>query len=127
MAQAVSCIALAIVQSPSMAGRGLGAKPTQVNILAIQSIKPNGLKLAQGWIRYNDGDVLTGIFRIYCPTKMIRPTNYILKDRLGVVKREGLWWDPAFPAKWDVEQKLVNYTCKAIDFGVIHKQARILR
>lgn len=58
---------LVMLQSPSHAGRGLDASAEQVNVYAIQSIEPKGLKLAQGWIGYNDGDTLHGIFRIYCP------------------------------------------------------------
>ena len=104
--------------SEVIAGRGLDAGPEQVNIYAIKSIQPKGLKLAQGWISYNDGDNLTGVFRIYCPTKMIRPTNYILRGRNGLVK-QGHWWEVAFKPKWKVEHQLVSYVCSAPDFGSI--------
>ena len=101
----------------ALAGRGDSSSQDQVAIYAIESSQPEGLKLARGWISYNDGDVLSGIFRIYCPTTMIRPVQYVLKDRYGVIKREGEWWDPSFKPKWDVERRLVQYVCSQKDFG----------
>jgi len=102
--------------SEALAGRGLGSDIEQANIYAIKSIAPKGLKLAQGWVSYNDGDVLSGVFRIYCPTKMIRPTNYKLSDRNGNVKQQGKWWQEAFKPKWKAEFELVNYVCNTSDF-----------
>ena len=110
---------LVMLQSPSHAGRGLDISAEQVNVYAIQSMEPQGLKLAQGWIGYNDGDTLHGIFRIYCPTGMIRPTHYIHRDRQGVIKKQGEWWETAFQAQWKTEKMLVNYTCENADFGQI--------
>ena len=92
------------LQSPSHAGRGLDSNSDQVNVYAIQSIEPQGLKLAQGWIGYNDGDTLHGIFRIYCPTGMIRPTHYIHRDRHGVIKKQGEGWETAFQAQWKTDE-----------------------
>ena len=105
--------------SKSLAGRGLGADKEQVNVYAIKSTSTNGLKLVKGWISYNDGDVLSGVFRIYCPTSMIRPTEYTLKDQKGRIKKIGEWWDPSFSPKWEVERKLVGYACSSSDFGDI--------
>ena len=105
--------------SEALASRGLGIHTQQVNIYAIKSIEPKGLKLAQGRVSYSDGDILTGVFRIYCPTKMIRPTNYKLQDGNGVVKQKGKWWQEAFKPKWKVEHELVNYVCSNTDFGDI--------
>ena len=102
--------------SEALAGRGLGSDIEQANIYAIKSIAPKGLKLAQGWVSYNDGDVLSGVFRIYCPTKMIRPTNYKLLDRNGNVKQQGKWWQEAFKPKWKAEHELVNYVCNSSGF-----------
>lgn len=93
----------------SWAGRGLGADKEQVNVYAINVTSTKGLKLVKGWISCDDGDVLSGVFRIYCPTSMIRPTEYILKDRKGRIKKVGEWWDPSFSPKWEVERKLVRY------------------
>ena len=115
-------LSLSIILSSStqaVASRGLRSDPQQVNIYAIRSIEPRGLKLAQGSISYNDGDVLSGVFRIYCPTKMIRPTNYTLQDRNGSAKRKGKWWQDAFKPKWKVEHELVSYVCNTSDFGAI--------
>jgi len=105
--------------SEALASRGLGIHTQQVNIYAIKSIEPKGLKLAQGRVSYSDGDILTGVFRIYCPTKMIRPTNYQIQDRNGIVKQKGKWWQEAFKPKWKVEHELVSYICGNTDFGDI--------
>jgi len=112
----LSLMVILFSSSEALAGRGLGSDIEQANIYAIMSIAPKGLKLAQGWVSYNDGDVLHGVFRIYCPTKMIRPTNYQLLDRDGNVKQQGKWWQEAFKPKWKAEHELVNYVCNSSDF-----------
>lgn len=105
----------------ALAGRGLGSDPEQAIVLAVKSIKPAGLKLAKAIVQYNDGDRLSGVFRIYCPTGMIRPTNYKLVNSNGQTKKTGSWWEPAFKAKWKAEKELVDYTCNAGDFGFINQ------
>ena len=101
-----------------LASRGLGYGPEEAKVTAIKSIEPRGMKLAQGWIVYNDGDTLYGLFRIYCPSKMIRPINYTLMDRDRQVKKKGDWWEPAFKPKWKTEYEFVSYTCSNSDFGI---------
>lgn len=81
-------------------------------VYQVSESTPPGLKIANATLIYNDGDVLSGDFRIYCPTSMIRPTNYILKDSQGTIKKQGQWWEPAFQPKWEAEHELVNYTCR---------------
>ena len=98
-----------------MARRGLGSDPEQPNVMSIKTIEPRGMKLAQGLIVYNDGDTLDGLFRIYCPSKMIRPTNYKLVDRNRKAKKKEDWWEPAFKPKWKTEHNLINYTCSSSD------------
>ena len=73
-----------------------------MNVYAIQSIEPQGLKLPKA--DRDDGDTLHGIFRIYCPTGMIRPTHYIHRDRQGVIKKQGEWWETAFQAQWKTDE-----------------------
>ena len=81
----------------------------------VNSIRPgviSGLKLASGSIFYEDGDVLSGGFRVYCPTIMIRPIDYTLKNSNGVVKKQGSWWNQSFQAKWKGEFALIAQVCK---------------
>ena len=80
-------------------------------ILQISESTPPGLKIANAKLIYNDGDVLTADFRIYCPTSMIRPTNYMLKNSQGALKKQGSWWEPAFQPKWEAERSLVRQAC----------------
>jgi hypothetical protein len=75
-----------------------------------ESTRP-GLKIVNAELVYNDGDVLTGDFRVYCPTSMIRPTNYTLKNSQGALKNQGSWWEPAFQPKWEAERSLVRQAC----------------
>lgn len=71
-----------------------------------------GLYLATATLEYDDGDVLQGDFRVYCPTSTIRPTNYILTDKDGNIKKQGEWWEPAFEAKHLPEKVLITLVCQ---------------
>ena len=73
--------------------------------------EPQGLKLAKGQLIYNDGDVLKAVFRVYCPTQMIRPTQFELIDPTGRVKKQGDWWEPAFTPRWQAEKQLIAQVC----------------
>ena len=72
---------------------------------------PPGLKLAQARLVYNDGDELNALFRVFCPTEMIRPTQYRLVDATGQRKKQGDWWEPAFTPRWQAEKELVARVC----------------
>jgi len=90
------------------------AEPTTYDIATVYQVSestPPGLKIVNAELVYNDGDVLTGDFRVYCPTSMIRPTNYILKNSQGALKKQGSWWEPAFQPKWEAERSLVRQAC----------------
>lgn len=52
--------------------------------------------MARAVIQYSNGDALKADFRVYCPTAMIRPTNYQLFDHLGHIKKQGSWWETSF-------------------------------
>jgi len=80
-------------------------------IFQVSESTPPGLKIVNAELVYNDGDVLTGDFRVYCPTSMIRPTNYTLKNSQGALKKQGSWWEPAFQPKWEAERSLVRQAC----------------
>lgn len=85
--------------------------PQEVSVFSVAEGEPRGLKIASARITYNDGDTLTGNFRIYCPTQMIRPTNYILKSIDGLTEKQGDWWEPAFTPKWESERLLIRSVC----------------
>jgi len=50
-------------------------------------------------------------FRVYCPTSMIRPTNYILTNKQGAVKKAGAWWQTSFTPRYDAESQLIKEVC----------------
>lgn len=70
-----------------------------------------GLYLASRTLVYSDGDRLKADFRIYCPTSTMRPTNYILTNKQGAVKKEGAWWEPSFTPRYDAEYELIKEVC----------------
>jgi hypothetical protein len=78
----------------------------------VEESTPKGLRIATGKLVYNDGDVLTGKFRVYCPTSQIRPVEFALRSSTGVLKKEGAWWSESFAPKYAVERELVNKTCQ---------------
>ena len=80
-------------------------------VYSVESSTPAGLKIAKGRIIYNDGDVLEGGFRVYCPTKQIRPIDYMLTTSSGEVKKTGDWWEESFPPKWKAESDLIGKVC----------------
>ena len=89
--------------------RNESTDPVIVNSVA--DIPPEGLKLAEGSLTYDDGDILSGVFRVYCPTSQIRPTAYVLRDKNGVVKKEGAWWKESFAPKYKVEFDFAKQVC----------------
>ncbi|MGB3507787.1 MAG: hypothetical protein WBA93_00785, partial [Microcoleaceae cyanobacterium] len=80
------------------------------SLTKIELDKP-GLYLATTTLKYDDGDVLKGDFRVYCPTSTIRPTNYVLLDKYGHVKKQGQWWESAFEAQYLPEKMLITLVC----------------
>lgn len=105
-------------QTPSV--KGVNPLPTQRStsqtrdLAVVESVadgEPQGLKLAKGQLIYNDGDVLKAVFRVYCPTQMIRPTQFELTDATGRVKKQGDWWEPAFTPRWQAEKQLIAQVC----------------
>lgn len=70
--------------------------------------EPSGLKLARTTLIYNDGDVLSGLFRVYCPTQMIRPTQFHSETAGGELKQEGEWWEEAFQPRWKAKHSLID-------------------
>jgi hypothetical protein len=106
------------LQTPSVKGvnplpaqRPASETRDQALVESVDDGEPLGLKLAQGQLIYNDGDVLKGVFRVYCPTRMIRPTRFELIDVTGRVKKQGDWWEPAFTPRWQAEKQLIAQVC----------------
>lgn len=75
------------------------------------ALEEPGLYLATATLESDDGDILTADFRVYCPTEMIRPTNYVLVDRDGNIRKRGDWWEPAFKADHSPERMLIEEVC----------------
>ncbi len=82
--------------------------PAQISIKLLD--KPE-LYLASTTLVYADGDRLKADFRVYCPTSMIRPTNYILTNKQGAIKKAGAWWEPSFTPRYDAEYQLIKEVC----------------
>ncbi len=107
------------VQQLTQPAAGTANSPTSAvtsseyaTISLVEESTPNGLRIATGKLIYNDGDILTGKFRVYCPTSQIRPVNFVLRSSSGVLKKEGAWWAESFAPKYAVERELVTKTCR---------------
>ena len=87
------------------------SKGDSAQITFVEESNPAGLKIATGRLVYDDGDVLEGRFRVYCPTSQIRPIDYVLRAKDGMVKKSGEWWDKSFSPKYDSEFQLISKTC----------------
>lgn len=79
--------------------------------ISTKPLETSGLYLASTTLLYPDGDQLKADFRVYCPASTIRPTNYVLVDGKGTVKKHGAWWEPAFTPKYDSERQLIKEVC----------------
>jgi serine/threonine protein kinase, bacterial len=88
-------------------------KPTPISPaqISIKLLDQPELYLASTTLVYSDGDRLKADFRVYCPTSMIRPTNYILTNKQGAVKKAGAWWEPSFMPRYDAEYQLIKEVC----------------
>jgi hypothetical protein len=82
-----------------------------IRLWRVTQLDKPGLYLASATLRYYDGDELTADFRVYCPTSMIRPTNYSLQRADGYIKKKGAWWVKAFSPKYKSEYQLVAAVC----------------
>jgi len=81
------------------------------NVSFVVDSSPKGLRIATGKLTYNDGDVLEGKFRVYCPTWQIRPIEFVLRSSTGVIKKQGASWAESFTPEHAVERELVRKTC----------------
>ncbi|MBE9188170.1 protein kinase [Microcoleus sp. LEGE 07076] len=88
-------------------------KPTPIpsSQISIKLLDKPDLYLASTTLVYSDGDRLKADFRVYCPTSMIRPTNYILTNKQGAVKKVGAWWQTSFTPRYDAESQLIKEVC----------------
>jgi serine/threonine protein kinase, bacterial len=85
--------------------------PIPSSQISIKLLDKPELYLASTTLVYSDGDRLKADFRVYCPTSTMRPTNYILTNKQGAVKKAGAWWEPSFTPKYDVEYQLIKEVC----------------
>jgi serine/threonine protein kinase, bacterial len=85
--------------------------PIPSSQIAIKLLDKPELYLASTTLVYSDGDRLKADFRVYCPTSMIRPTNYILINKQGAVKKAGAWWQTSFTPRDDAEYQLIKEVC----------------
>ncbi|MEG3839622.1 serine/threonine-protein kinase [Microcoleus sp. herbarium14] len=85
--------------------------PMPSSQISIKLLDKPELYLASTTLVYSDGDRLKADFRVYCPTSMIRPTNYILTDKQGAVKKAGAWWQTSFTPRYDAESQLIKEVC----------------
>ena len=79
--------------------------------IPIKALDKPGLYLASTTLKYDDGDQLKADFRVYCPSSTIRPTNYVLVNSLGNVKKQGAWWENSFTPKYNSEYLLIKQVC----------------
>ena len=101
-----------IMMYPDIAGRGLGANRSSIDVYSVKKTATPGLRITDAQIRYDDGDLLSAKFRINCRTGSIQPTNYRLTSETGKIKKQGALWDPPFAPKWRQEHELVKFTCE---------------
>jgi serine/threonine protein kinase, bacterial len=85
--------------------------PVPSSQISIKLLDKPELYLASTTLVYSDGDRLKADFRVYCPTSTMRPTNYILTNKQGAVKKAGAWWEPSFTPKYDAEYQLIKEVC----------------
>jgi hypothetical protein len=107
------------VQQLTQPAAGTANSPTSAvasseyaTVTLVEDSTPKGLRIATGRLIYNDGDVLIGKFRVYCPTSQIRPVDFVLRTSSGAIKKQGSWWKESFAPKYPVERELVNKTCR---------------
>ncbi|MEG4286325.1 protein kinase [Microcoleus sp. A006_D1] len=86
-------------------------EPIPSSQISVKLLDKPELYLASTTLVYSDGDRLKADFRVYCPTSMIRPTNYILTNKQGDVKKAGSWWQTSFTPRYDAEYQLIKEVC----------------
>jgi hypothetical protein len=89
----------------------LPAMAQDIILWRVMRLDKPGLYLASTTLKYYDGDELRADFRVYCPTSMIRPTNYSLRSANGNIKKQGSWWEIAFSPKYQSKYQLIESVC----------------
>jgi len=86
-------------------------RPGEVLLARILESDSSDSRLAEGALRYNNGNTLRGKFLVNCATGTITPQDFIFTSTDGTLIKSGDLWSPPFKTRWSVEVKLISQAC----------------
>lgn len=92
---------VAITESP---------QPGQVSIISITD-NTNGIKIARGALRYNNGNLIKGTFLVNCLNRTLEPRDFVFLSKEGQVIKSGVTWEPPFVTRWSAEVLMISKVC----------------
>lgn len=85
-------------------------QPGQVSIISITD-NTNGIKIARGALRYNNGNLIKGTFLVNCLNRTLEPRDFVFLSKEGQVIKSGATWDPPFVTRWSAEVLMISKVC----------------
>ena len=86
--------------------------PGKVKIARISGDNISRTKTAEGALRYNNGNIITGTFIVDCKNKTLEPRDFVFRSKSGRVIKEGQTWEPQFTTRWGAEVLFVSSVCE---------------
>lgn len=91
--------------------RAVLLKPGGVLVDRVSDSSESHIKVADGALKYNNGNVIRGKFVVNCSLGTIDPRDFVFVSPAGRLIKEGAVWTPPFKTRWSAEVKLVSEVC----------------
>lgn len=85
-------------------------QPGQVSVISIAD-NTNGIKIARGALRYNNGNLIKGTFLVNCLNRTLEPKDFVFLSKEGQVIKSGATWEPPFVTRWSAEVLMISKVC----------------
>lgn len=85
-------------------------QPGQVSVISIAD-NTNGIKIARGALRDNNGNLIKGTFLVNCLNRTLEPKDFVFLSKEGQVIKSGATWEPPFVTRWSAEVLMISKVC----------------
>ena len=86
-------------------------KPGGVLVNSVSDSSESHIKVADGALKYNNGNIIRGKFIVNCSLGTIEPRDFVFVSPAGKLIKEGAVWTPPFKTRWGAEVKMVSEVC----------------
>ena len=86
-------------------------EPGGVLVNSVSDSSESHIKVADGALKYNNGNIIRGKFIVNCSLGTIEPRDFVFVSPAGKLIKEGAVWTPPFKTRWGAEVKMVSEVC----------------